>query len=292
MEILGIKFAPLNTPLERRLQTLAACAWFITLGFGPTICIALTVYVILCTRFCIFGLLYVAWIFYDRDICNKGGRRSDWARRWAWWRYFRNYFPLELVKTADLDPTNTYMFCVFPHGVLSTGAFTSFATEANKFSELFPGLTPYLVTLAGHFITPIIRELSLSLGGCPSSAEAMGYVLSRPGNAIALIVGGASESLECHPGTYRIILKRRKGFIKLALMHGTPLVPVFSFGETDLYDQVSNPKGSLIRKAQEKFRKLTGIAPVLPIGRGLFQYSFGIIPLRRPVYTVGKNYNR
>jgi hypothetical protein len=90
--------------------------------------------------------------------------RSEWARRWIWWYYFRAFFPLRLEKTVDLDPTNTYMLCVFPHGVLSTGAFTSFATEANRFSELFPGLRPYLVTLSGHFIIPFIRELSLALG--------------------------------------------------------------------------------------------------------------------------------
>jgi hypothetical protein len=57
-------------------------------------------------------------------------------------------------------------------------------------------------------------------GGCPSSMEGLNYVLSRPGNAVALVVGGASESLESRPGTYKIILKRRKGFVKLALMHG------------------------------------------------------------------------
>ncbi|KDR15399.1 2-acylglycerol O-acyltransferase 2-A [Zootermopsis nevadensis] len=223
-------------------------------------------------------LRWIGWAFE---------KRSEWARRWVWWDYLRDYFPLRLEKTVELDPTRTYMFCVFPHGVLSTGAFLSFATEASKFSKLFPGLRPYLVTLAGHFIIPFIRELSLALGGCPSSVEALSYVLSRPGNAVALVVGGASESLECRPGTYKIILKRRKGFVKLALMHGTPLVPVFSFGETDLYDQVNNPKGSWLRWAQELCRKMTGIAPVLPLGRGLFQYSFGIVPHRRPVTTVG-----
>ena len=57
-------------------------------------------------------------------------------------------------------------------------------------------------------------------GGCPSSVDGLNYVLSRPGNAVALVVGGASESLESRPGTYKIILKRRKGFVKLALMHG------------------------------------------------------------------------
>lgn len=284
--MLGVKFAPLNIPLERRLQTLAACAWFVTLGFGPTLCILFMLYLILWTRYSILAILYLVWIWYDRDVSNRGGRRSDWARQWMWWEYLRDYFPLRLEKTVDLDPNNTYIFCVFPHGVLSAGAFTSFATDANNFRSLFPGLRPYLVTLAGHFITPFIRELSLALGGCPSSVDGLNYVLSRPGNAVALVVGGASESLESRPGTYKIILKRRKGFVKLALMHGAPLVPVISFGETDVYDQVQNPEGSFLRRAQEFCRRVTGIAPVALLGRGLFQYSFGVVPQRRPITTL------
>jgi len=75
--------------------------------------------------------------------------------------------------------------------------------------------------------------------------------------------------------------------IKLCLSHRTPLVPVISFGETDVYDQVQNPQGSRLRRAQEFCRRLTGIAPVALLGRGLFQYSFGVVPQRRPVTTLG-----
>jgi hypothetical protein len=76
--------------------------------------------------------------------------------------------------------------------------------------------------------------------------------------------------------------------IKLCcLSRRTPLVPVISFGETDVYDQVQNPEGSWLRRAQEFCRRVTGIAPVALLGRGLFQYSFGIVPQRRPVTTLG-----
>ena len=68
----------------------------------------------------------------------------------------------------------------------------------------------------------------------------------------------------------------------------TPLVPVISFGETDLYDQIITRQGSMLNKVQELFQKVTGFAPVLPIGRGFFQYTFGIIPKRKPVTVVGK----
>jgi len=55
-----------------------------------------------------------------------------------------------------------------------------------------------------------------------------------PGSSITIVVGGAAESLSAHPGTADLTLKRRKGFIKLAIRTGASLVPVFSFGENDV----------------------------------------------------------
>lgn len=40
------------------------------------------------------------------------------------------------------------------------------------------------------------------------------------GNAAAIVVGGAEESLEAHPGTYNVKIKHRKGFVKMALQTG------------------------------------------------------------------------
>lgn len=65
------------------------------------------------------------------------------------------------------------------------------------------------------------------------------------------------------------------------------MIPVISFGETDLYNQIYNPEGSLVRKLQNKWQKMTGVAPVLVLGRGIFQYTFGIVPHRKPITVVG-----
>ena len=40
------------------------------------------------------------------------------------------------------------------------------------------------------------------------------------GNALVLIVGGAVEALDAVPNTMNLTLKKRKGFVKLALRHG------------------------------------------------------------------------
>lgn len=34
----------------------------------------------------------------------------------------------------------------------------------------------------------------------------------------------------------------RKGFIRLAIQSGAALVPCYSFGENDIYEQADNPK--------------------------------------------------
>lgn len=149
--------------------------------------------------------------------------RIEWVRNWTWWRYYRDYFPIKLVKTTDLDASKNYLFAVFPHGVISSGAFGAFATNALDFYKLFPGLSCFLITLRGHFVVPFFRDLVLALGGCASSKESLLYLLDRKryqGNCAVLIVGGAAEALDSHPGEYKVILNRRKGFIKVAMKSG------------------------------------------------------------------------
>lgn len=40
------------------------------------------------------------------------------------------------------------------------------------------------------------------------------------GNAVIIVVGGAAESLDAHPGSTTLTLKDRKGFVKMALKTG------------------------------------------------------------------------
>jgi len=101
-----------------------------------------------------------------------------------------------------------------------------------------------------------------------------------------LVLGGAKESLDAHPGKYMLTLKDRKGFVKLALKHGASLVPVFSFGENDVFSQVSNARGTPLRAFQEKLQQKLGFAIPLIKGRGIFQYTFGLMPHRRAIRTV------
>ncbi|MEQ2278227.1 2-acylglycerol O-acyltransferase 2-A [Xenotaenia resolanae] len=196
-------------------------------------------------------------------------------------------FP-QLVKTADLDPRHNYILGFHPHGVLVAGAFTNFCTYATGFPQLFPGLTIYLLMLPLWFRAPFFRDYVMCAGLIPSDKESASYVLRkrRGGRAIVIAVGGAPEALDAHPGTFNVLLANKKGFIKMAMEHGAHLVPVFSFGENEVYDQVENPRGTWLRWIQERLQSIMGISLPLFHARGIFQYSFGLMPYRRPIYTV------
>jgi 1-acyl-sn-glycerol-3-phosphate acyltransferase len=102
----------------------------------------------------------------------------------------------------------------------------------------------------------------------------------------ALLIGGARESIESYPDKYRLILNRRKGFCRLALETGSCLVPVISFGENNTYLTVQNPKGSRLRGFQEYVLKTFLIGAPILMGRGIFNYSLGVLPFRGPIVTV------
>ena len=53
--------------------------------------------------------------------------------------------------------------------------------------------------------------------------------------SIVLVPGGAAEALMAHPGTFKLYLRNRRGFVKLAVETNTPLVPVLGFGENELF---------------------------------------------------------
>ena len=68
------------------------------------------------------------------------------------------------------------------------------------------------------------------------------------GQATILVVGGALEALNGEHDVLRLVINRRKGFIKLAIRFGVDLVPTFTFGENSIYGQVSNPPGLWIKQ--------------------------------------------
>ena len=106
------------------------------------------------------------------------------------------------------------------------------------------------------------------------------------GRAITIVVGGAAESLDARPNTLRLVLRKRKGFVKLAVRTGADLVPVLAFGENELYDQLRPEGHPLVHRVQLVIKKLLGFTVPLFFARGVFNYDVGLMPYRRPLNVV------
>ena len=267
-------------------QTLAVSVYLVALLLLGPASLALLVYGLLWTEHYWLSLLYGVWWFLDVQTCNKGGRQSawvPWVRSWTLWRHLRDYFPIKLIKTSELNPRHNYILCCHPHGIICFGAVTCFASEAENFSSKFPGIFPHVNTVEGNLWMPGFREFFLMFGAVASSKESLTHLLStrEGGKAAVLMVGGIPEMENFQENSIKVVLNRRKGFIKLALRHGTHLVPTFVFGETNLYKQ-----SGLFSSWQDWIRSLIGISPVLFYGRGFFQNSFGFLPYRKRMHVV------
>ncbi|KAL3277369.1 hypothetical protein HHI36_012719 [Cryptolaemus montrouzieri] len=277
----------LHAQIDRSFEVLGVIGLLIIQVASIFVTPILAYFFIFHTRFWWLCILYICWyLFLDNEIHERGGRRIEWVRKWSWWTYLSKYFPVKAVRTSNekLDPKRNYLFCYFPHGVLSTGAFCTLGTNAGGFPELFPDHKTYLHTLSLFFKLPFIRELALWLGGLSASGRSLSHVLSRPegGNISGLVVGGAVEAFYCKPGLHKIVYKKRKGFIKIAIKKGSPLVPVYCFGETDLYT-LSNFSGSAyFNKFRDLVKRVMGFVIIFPKSREFL----GILPNRHPLTVV------
>jgi 1-acyl-sn-glycerol-3-phosphate acyltransferase len=134
------------------------------------------------------------------------------------------------------------------------------------------------------------------MGLASVSKESITNILTRGGadgrgmgRAVTIVVGGARESLETHPGRIRLVLKCRRGFIKLAITTGSDLVPVLCFGENDIYDTVDSSQRPWLHRTQMFMKKAFGFTAPIFHARGVFNYDVGIMPYRRPLnIVVGK----
>lgn len=110
-QILMVRWAPVNLPISRRLQTLSIIIWIFLMPF--------LVFSFMFTFFSLktlpFALVYVVFIIMDVS-AETGGRKVEWMRRLEFWRWMKEYFPMKLIKTSDLDPSKNYIFGYHPHG--------------------------------------------------------------------------------------------------------------------------------------------------------------------------------
>jgi len=156
-----------------------------------------------------------------------------------------------------------------PWGLLPVG-------RSKEWRSLFPNLDFRCVAATCLFKIPVAREATIWAGGCPAGRDDVSEVLDR-GYNLGILPGGSDELMEQTPGQELIVIKNRKGFVRLALIYGCDLVPGYIFGVNDLYNQFKWEK-----EARMWLLKKTHIAFTFGWGRSFYN----LLPERKPIYVV------
>lgn len=226
-------------------------------------------------------LFYTAICLLDRSAPTGSRRwvtyeRVTWCRNVAFFRWVAQYFPVELLKTVDLDPSKRYIFLYQPHGIIGMGCNTALNTNGCDWENIFPGIRRWGVTLNVCFLCPFFREW-LSLNGFVGAGrETLLRKLSTLNNdSIVLVPGGAAEALHTAPDKFQLV--RRQGFLKLALETGALPVPCLGFGENSAFCTYAFAPGSA------GFRVQTYISKWLTCSTPILTWPFCV---RRPIHVV------
>jgi 2-acylglycerol O-acyltransferase 2 len=283
-----LRVAPLNIPLERRLQTAALLATMMLLPGTIAFVFAMAFFPPFVRWYSreLLIMYLIWWFFFDRKTPSRGGRHWFWLRTLSLWRRAADYFPANLVipKNAYRDAKQPLIFCIHPHGVISMGAiFTMLLNAEEAKKKIGENIDYRIATVSFNVNFPLWRDLLLALGFINASRSSIRWCLEKEKKSVGIVIGGAEETLYSQPGSADLVLGKRKGFCRLALKTGASLVPVYSFGEAELYSQAESP---WLRKLQLWAIKVTGFTIPLIRGRGIFFYDFGVLPQRRPLNTV------
>jgi 1-acyl-sn-glycerol-3-phosphate acyltransferase len=237
------------------------------------------------------GIFIVAMValyiprFLDGSERTANGR--PWELLWSThlWRLSTNFLGLTIVREQELDATKRYIFGFHPHGIL---VFSRLATFGGGWTTVFPNIAARLLGATAVFYVPLAREICLWLKAVDASRSTAEKVL-KSGKSILVYPGGVPEIFLTEPESKenKIMLKKRLGFVKLAIRHGAELVPVFVFGEKWFYN-VWNPPKNVVAF----FRKTLKIPIILFWGRFLWmpkklpkEKAFGIV-YGKPIPTT------
>jgi 1-acyl-sn-glycerol-3-phosphate acyltransferase len=96
-------------------------------------------------------------------------------------------------------------------------------------------------TLGEHawWAVPGVRRLAAAVGTVDGTQRNVDALLVA-GELVLVLPGGLREAVKPHELRYRLLWGHRYGFVRAALRHGAPLVPVASLGADDIFHLVGN----------------------------------------------------
>ncbi|KAF4027837.1 Diacylglycerol acyltransferase domain-containing protein [Phytophthora infestans] len=215
-------------------------------------------------------VLLLTIFIYIYELTYRGNPQQTGCRERASWvtgRSFlvdtvKRYFSGTIIRMAPLDPEKQYVLSFHPHGIMPISVmWLQFTAQWRK---LFPNFYAHILTASILHQIPLARDVLHFYGSREVTRSAFAYTLQQK-ESVLLVPGGQAEMLQQQSAKNEVrVYTHHKGFIRLAIEHGVPLVPVLSFKEGEMMDNVQAPM------LQRWFvKKLAFPFPYFPYGRGM-----------------------
>ncbi|XP_042423767.1 diacylglycerol O-acyltransferase 2D-like [Zingiber officinale] len=213
------------------------------------------------------GFLLLTLVIPVDDKSNFGNRLSRYILK-----HITGYFPITLhADDVDaFDPNQAYVIGYEPHSLVPI---------ANSVLSSHAGLLPLpkikVTANSASFLIPFMRHIWTWVGHVPVTRKSFLKCLGA-GYSVVVVPGGVREMVHMVHDSEVAYLKSRKGFVKIAIETGRPLVPVFCFGQNKIY-KWWNPGEKLSARIYGAIK----FPPTIFLGR------FGSpIPFRHPLHIV------
>lgn len=263
-----------SSPVATVLKVSAAlCCWglFAGLWFASITLPAALVWAASTGRWKVVSSIFAAYCFphmVQLPALPRSIRHGFWVGLEGWFPGGIQVVHSQSAGEPEPEPPTQgkRLFCIHPHGIYTIGALTL----PDQMPEVRLCMAPYLYNFSPAF-RMAADLLGIKVGS--TGPRALRRLMRKGESPLALVPGGFEEATVTSPGTERVFLKSRAGFVKYALRHGYDLVPCYTVGDSDMF---ANPQGAW------RFRWFLNdlsIPAVIPFGFPLLP----LLPKRVPV---------
>jgi len=180
---------------------------------------------------CLASHFMAKWDLTDQNIVSQ--------------RNNEKYFSLRAVWPKAASPAavgrGPAIYCMVPHGLLPL------ASWVRMWQKMFTSRVYRWTAAPALFSLPGVKHVLSKAGVMPARAQNIRKALIEEKDSVGVVLDGVAGIFT---GSHsdkkeRVYLGNRKAIVAIALQAGVPLVPVYVFGHTDLYDVIVDPFGIL-----------------------------------------------
>lgn len=181
--------------------------------------------------------------FFFLSVRRAANTTAHWGPRWlaraassALYNWFTSLYVFscnheEALRDKKFDASKQYLLVWHPHGQFCIAAlycFSYFSAHLSIFPKMFCGVAELLLCIPG------LAEYLLICNTRSVSPKSMKSLLDA-GYTVGVQPGGIYEQVRTNHLKETVYMPANLGFIRLAINHGVPILPVYAFGENQLY---------------------------------------------------------